>query len=112
MFYALIETGEYEGTHVEIYKLDKLDKDKFIEFCKISEDLEWEEQLRLMLFCENIELAKSKYLYYYTVKPIDTLLEEISDNYKWTIIDELEEGKDLIISTYEKLLSYNFLEVE
>lgn len=109
MFYALIETGEYEGTHVEIYELDKLDKDKFIEFCKISEDLEWEEQLRLMLFCENIELAESKYLYYYTVKPIDKLLAQIKENYKWAVkLDEPEEYKDLTLSTYKKLISYSF----
>lgn len=112
MFYALIETGEYDETHVEICKLDKVDKGKLIEFCNLSKDLIYGEQLRLISFCENIELIDGDYLNY-NIKNTNDLLEEVSDNYKWTIeLDDLEEDKDLIISTYEKLLSYKFLEVK
>ena len=109
IIYAIIETGNYEETHIEIYKLNKLDKDKFTEFCKISEDLQWEDQLRLILFCENIELIENKYLDY-SIEIIDKLLAQIKDDYKWVIeLDELEDNKDLIMSTYKKLLSYEFL---
>lgn len=112
MFYALIEIGEYEETRVEIYKLDKIDKYKLIEFCNLSKDLIYDEQLRLISFCENIELIDGDYLNY-NIKNINDLLEEVSDNYKWTIkLDDLEEDKDLILSTYEKLLSYKFVEIK
>lgn len=118
MLYAIIETGEYEGNHICIYKINKSDKDKFINFCKDSEGLSYceSEDIRLILFCENVELIKNRYLSY-KVETTKTLLKELKEAYdsifefKTHWVNSSEE-KDLIISTYEKLLSYEFLEVE
>lgn len=104
--YALIEQGRYvEEYHVNIIKINKNDKDKFIKFCEDTKGFNWDEEMNIIAFMDNVELFQKDF----GVDSIKEIIGGIKSDLDF--INEMKEEhcnykrKDRI----EKLLDYDFI---
>lgn len=104
--YTFVDYGLYEYG-VILIKINKEDKEKFKDFCESSRKfVDWEKQIIIQAWVENIELEKESSLKVLTIQEYQN---KINDDLELALMEiENSNDRDKLIG----LLKYEFIPVE
>lgn len=105
--YAFVDYGAYEDYGVVLIKVSEEDKDKFKDFCEDARKfIDWEKQIIIQAWIENIELEKESSLKVLTIQEYQN---KINNDLELELIEiESSDDRDKLI----ELLKYEFITVE